>query len=141
MRSLLRLSERVGNFRFWYIMVNFWTIMFFGVITYDFFHHNILDETHVVLAVAGIYCAALAIYSAEKEFRRWHHMHNSMHPGEVYALVWTLFVVSLIVAQIVLHIDYHLPPEIGASYIAVISILALTRESKNMYKKQGKKKE
>ena len=121
-------------------MVNFWTLMFFGVIAYDFFHHNILDESHVVLGVAAIYCAALAIYSAEKEFRRWHHMHSSMHPGEVYAVLWTLFVVVLITAQIVLHIDYHMPPEISASYIAVISILALTRESKNLYKQKAKKK-
>lgn len=139
MRHLLRFSEKIGNFRFWYLVVNFWTVIFYIVIAYDFFHHNILDENNIVLAVAGIYCAALAIYSAEKEFRRWHHMHSSVHPGEVYAIIWTLFIITLIVVQVILHNDYEMPPEVSASYIAVISILALTRESKNLYKKKGRK--
>lgn len=139
MRHLLHFSEKIGNFRFWYLVVNFWTIVFYGAIIYDFLNHNVLDHNNIILAVAGIYCAALAIYSAEKEFRRWHHMHSSMHPGEVYAIIWTVFVVALIIAQVSFGYEYHMPPEVSASYIAVISILALTRESKNLYKKKGKK--
>lgn len=141
MRSLLRFSERIGNFKFWFTVVNFWTFVFFAAIVYDFMTENYLAEHEIILAVAGIYCAALAIYSAEKEFRRWHHMHSSMHPGEVYALIWTAFVVGLVVVQVILHYPYHMPPEVSASYIAVISILALTRESKNLYKKKGRKGE
>lgn len=140
MRSLLRFSEKIGNFKFWFIVVNFWTVVFFAAIATDFFMDNLLDEQGIILGVAGIYCAALAIYSAEKEFRRWHDMHSSMHPGEVYALIWTAFIIILIACQITLHSHYHMPPEVSASYIAVISILALTRESKNLYKKKGKKR-
>lgn len=139
MKDFLLFSERVGNFKFWFTVVNFWTFIFFGAIVYDFMTNNLLAEQEIILAVAGIYCAALAIYSAEKEFRRWHHMHSSIHPGEAYAIIWTVFIVGLIVAQAFLHHEYRMPPEVSASYIAVISILALTRESKNLYKKKGKR--
>jgi hypothetical protein len=89
-----------------------------------------------MIAIAAIYCASLAIYSAEKEFRRWHHMHKSMHPGEFYALIWTVFIILFISTQAYLHLPYKMPAEVSASYIAVISILAITRESKNLYKKR-----
>lgn len=137
---MFRISERLGKFRFWYVVVNFWTLVFFGAIVYDFFTENFLAESDIMIAVAAIYCGALAIYSAEKEFRRWHNMHSSMHPGELYALIWTVFVLLLIMAQAFFHFPYHMPPEVSASYIAVISILAITRESKNLHKKKGSKK-
>jgi uncharacterized membrane protein YhaH (DUF805 family) len=139
MRNLLNISDRIGNFRFWRMITNFWTIVFFCTIVYDFLNRNALDENHIILAVAGIYCASLAIYSAEKEFRRWHHMHDSVHPGEMYTIIWTVFIIALIAAQMFLHLEYKMPPEVSASYIAVITILALTRESKNIYKKKGKR--
>jgi hypothetical protein len=44
--------------------------------------------------------------------------------------------VSLIIGGIYMNKSYHLPAEVSASYIAVISILAITRESKNFYKKR-----
>jgi uncharacterized membrane protein YhaH (DUF805 family) len=136
MKSILRFSERVGNFRFWYTIVNFWTFVFFAAIIYDFLNANVLAESEVILAISGIYCAALAIYSAEKEFRRWHDMHASIHPGELYAVVWTIFILVLIGAHLFYHYPYHMPIEVSASYIAVISILAITRESKNLHKKK-----
>lgn len=139
MKTLLRVSENIGNFRFWRLVVNFWTGVFFTVIVYDFFVGNIFASSDIMVAIAAIYCASLAIYSAEKEFRRWHHMHDSIHPGELYVIIWTAFIVFLIVAQAVIRPDYHMPTEVSASYIAVISILALTRESKNMYKSKGRK--
>ncbi len=139
MKALLRVSENIGNFRFWRLVVNFWTGVFFTAIAYDFFVENVFAQSDIMIAIAAIYCASLAIYSAEKEFRRWHHMHDSIHPGELYVIIWTVFIVFLFAAQAVLHPSYHMPPEVSASYIAVISILALTRESKNMYKRKGRK--
>jgi hypothetical protein len=140
MRLLLNWSDKVGNFRFWRIVVNFWTGVFYVAIVYDYFTENLLAKSDIMIAIAGIYCAALAIYSAEKEFRRWHHMHASMHPGELYVIIWTIFIIALVAAQTMLRLPYHMPAEVGASYIAVISILALTRESKNFFKrKHGRK--
>lgn len=138
MPSLLNFSERVGKFRFWRHVTNFWTVVFFAAIVYDFVTENLLAHSDIMIAVAAIYCASLALYSAEKEFRRWHHVHTTAHPGEVYVVVWTAFVIALIAAQAFLQYDYKMPPEVSASYIAVITILALTRESKNRYKRKGR---
>lgn len=131
--------EKTGTFKVWRIMVNLWMLVFFAAITYDFLHENILAETEILLGVAAIYTALLAIYSAEKEFRRWHNMHSSIHPGEFYAILWTLLVMALIVGAAFHNPSYHMPPEVSASYIAVIGILAITRESKNFYKKKKKR--
>ena len=131
--------KKAGSFSFWRHMVNFWTIIFFIAIIYDFLNANVLSDNEILLAIAAIYTALLAIYSAEKEFRRWHHMHNtSLHPGEVYAIVWTILVLALIVSEVLWNLPYHMPAEVSASYIGVIGILALTRESKNYYKKKNK---
>ncbi len=138
MKALLRISEQIGNFRFWRLVVNFWTGVFFVAIVYDFASHNAFAQSDIMIAIAAIYCASLAIYSAEKEFRRWHHLHDSLHPGEFYVILWTLFIIALFSAQAFFGRDYHyhMPAEVSTSYIAVLSILALTRESKNMYKRK-----
>ncbi len=134
------LLQKFGSFNVWRYLTNFWTFIFFTAILYDFYNDNVLVHSDIMIAIAAIYAAALAIYSAEKEFRRWHHMHeNSMHPGEMYAIVWTVLVVLLILGDTFYNMNYHIPAEISASYIAVISILAITRESKNFYKRKNKK--
>ncbi len=133
MKSVINKLQGLGSFSMWRKVTNFWSLIFFLAIVYDFFEGNILSHNEVLLAIAAIYCASLAIYSAEKEFRRWHNMHDSIHPGEMYAIIWTILIVFLIIGGIVLKLPYHMPPEVSASYIAVISILALTRESKNFY--------
>ena len=132
----LTFIRELGSFNTWRHMVNFWTFVFFTAIVYDFFNANFLAENDVLLGIAGIYGAFLAIYSAEKEFRRWHHMHEGMHPGEVYSIMWTVLVLFIVIASVVLRLPYHMPAEVSASYIAVIGILAITRESKNYYKRK-----
>lgn len=140
MAILIRLSERVGQFGFWRILTSFWTLVFFAAIGYDFLHENVLADNNVILTVAGIYCASLAVYSAEKEFRRWRRYHDSFHPGELYAVLWTLLILVIIGGQALTDISYRMPPEVSASYIAVISILAITRESKTAYRRRRGKK-
>jgi hypothetical protein len=136
MKSLV--LKKAGSFKTWRYVVNFWTVLFFAAIIYDFFNDNILSKNETLLAIAAIYTAFLAIYSAEKEFRRWHHMHSSIHPGEAYAILWTILIICLIVGNVFYNIPYHMPSEVSASYIGVIGILALTRESKNFYKRKNK---
>jgi len=130
--------QKTGSFRSWRTIVNLWSVVFFTAIIYDFFTENSLAHEDVILAISAIYCAALAIYSAEKEFRRWHHMHASIHPGEVYVILWTILMVFIIAGNIAFMPGYHIPAEVSASYVAAITILALTRESKNYYKRRHK---
>ncbi len=119
--------------------MNLWTVVFFAAIFYDYTHENVLADNTALLGIAGVYAAVLAIYSAEKEFRRWHHMHKSIHPGEMYTILWTLLIIVLVVCSALFNVKYRLPSEVSASYIAVITILAITRESKNYYKRTRKK--
>ena len=132
--------QRLGSFGNRRRIVNFWTIIFFAAIIYDFFHDNILSRDEILIAIAGVYTAVLAIYSAEKEFRRWHHAHASIHPREVYSILWTILILGLIGGAVFYNTSYHIPAEVAASYVGVIGILALTRESRNFYKKKVREK-
>jgi hypothetical protein len=138
--SILERLQRLGSFGSRRKTVNFWTFIFFAAIIYDFFNDNIVSKHDILLAIAGVYGALLAIYSAEKEFRRWHKAHKSVHPGEVYSILWTILILFLIVGGIFYRVGYHIPAEVTASYVGVIGILAITRESKNFYKKRQKGK-
>ena len=128
------------NTSFWRTLTNLWTLVFFAAIIYDFITENSLTENHVILGIAAIYGASLAIYSAEKEFKRWHHIYEGRHPGEVYTILWTILIIGIIIANTYMHKDYHLPPEVSASYVVILGILAITQESKNLYKKRKKRK-
>ncbi len=136
MRWLAERLQKMGTLPTWRRLVNFWSVIFFLSIAYDFFTENSLSHNEALLAIAGIYGAALAIYSAEKEFRRWHDMHSSIHPGELYVILWTIIVAALVVGNALYEPTYHIPAEVSATYIGVIGILALTRESRTRYKRK-----
>ena len=123
---------------FWRQLTNFWTLVFFAVIIIDFIYDNALNHADIILPVAVIYSAVLAIYSAEKEFKRWHDHHTGRHPGEVYTILWTVIIIGVFIARFVFHTDYEMPHEVSGVYVVVISILAITKESKALYRK-GKK--
>ena len=119
----------------WRRATNLWSIIFFIVIIADFVGENALDKNGTILFVAVVYTAFLAVYSAEKEFKRWRHYSQKMHPGELYVIIWTLLIIGLLFSTFYLHREYEIPAEVRATYIVVISILAITKESKALYKK------
>ncbi|MEY2664435.1 MAG: hypothetical protein RIT04_243 [Candidatus Parcubacteria bacterium] len=119
----------------WRHLTNFWTIVFFIAIVYDFITDNALDHENIILIISVLYGSALAIYSAEKEFKRWHDSHKTLHPGELYVILWTLLVFGLLIVNIFLEKHYEIPAEVRATYVVVIGILALTKESKHLYKR------
>src|ERR1035437_10830037 len=94
---------------FWRNLTNVWTVIFFAAILYDFHTNNSLDARDILLPIAVIYDAVLAVYSAEKEFRRWHDSHTMIHPGELYIILWTILVFGILGISIVEHTDYHMP--------------------------------
>jgi len=118
----------------WRNLTKFWTIVFFAAIIYDFITHNSLDSSNLLLPIAVIYDAILAIYSAEKEFKRWHDCHETIHPGELYVILWTILIFGLLVLAAIFHQSYHVPAEVSSSYVVVIGILAITKESKHFYR-------
>ncbi|MDB5259524.1 MAG: hypothetical protein JWO73_732 [Candidatus Taylorbacteria bacterium] len=123
---------------FWRRLTNFWTIIFFIVVIADYVMNNALDHDNVILIVSVLYGASLAIYSAEKEFKRWHDCHETMHPGELYVICWTLLVFGILAANVFIQKNYELPAEVRATYVVVVGVLALTKESKHLYRRQKK---
>jgi prolipoprotein diacylglyceryltransferase len=119
----------------WRNLTRVWTVIFFAAIIYDFLTQNSLDSSNLLLPIAVIYDAVLAIYSAEKEFKRWHDCHETIHPGELYVILWTILIFGLLLLSAIFHQSYRVPAEVSSSYVVVIGILAITKESKHFYKR------
>lgn len=119
-------------------LVNFWTVILYGIIIFDFIKDN--HFTEFLGPVCAIYISLLAIYTAEKEFERWHDHNLGRHPGEVYVFGWTILVVVLLILELFNRGSYKIPPEVFTSYVVVLGILAITRKSKNNYLSKKKKK-
>lgn len=120
-----------NDFNFWRYLINFWSIFFFIVIVLDFSYKNAYSSTLNVLAT--VYISVLAIYVSNKEFERWYDKHNSKHPGEVFVVIWSILVFCLFMLDFILKADYQIPNSVISSYIAVLTILVVTRKSKEIY--------
>jgi hypothetical protein len=120
-------------------MTNFWTVITFMLIVENFRLEGSL--AHLLGPVLAIYIAMLAIFSAEKEFERWHFYNKGRHLGEIYVVAWTAFIFGMIAAIYLTGSDYHLESEIFSSYIVVLGILAVTRKSKQIFKELSESKE
>ena len=117
-------------------LINFWTPVLYILIIADFFMRNGLAI--FIGPVCTVYVATLSIFSAEKEFERWHDYNIGRHPGEIYVFIWTLLIATLLVLEVIYHETYTLPESVFATYIVVVGILAITRKSKSNYCKTHK---
>ncbi len=120
-----------NDFDFWRYLINFWSILFFVIIILDFYSKN--AHTDLLNILATVYISALAIYVSNKEFERWYNKHLSKHPGEIFVVFWSILVFCLFVLDFSFQTNYQMPNSVISSYIAVLTILAVTRKSKQMY--------
>lgn len=118
--------------KYWRYLANFWTLVVFIAIIYDFIHDDALSDFLGPLLV--LYIAVLTIYAGAKEFERWHHIHQSRHPGEIFVVAWTVLIFGILLADFILAKPYKLPGEVISAYITVLGILAITQKSKAFYK-------
>ncbi len=121
-----------NEFNFWRYLINFWSVVFFVMIIMDFFAKNAYGDLLSILA--AIYISVLAIYVSNKEFERWYDKHEGQHPGEIFVVIWSALVFCLFFLDFVYQTEYQMPNSIISSYIAVLTILAVTRKSKEMYR-------
>jgi hypothetical protein len=103
-------------------------------IGWDFYKNNGFASFTTPLLV--LYIAVLAIYAGNKEFERWCRVHKSAHPGEVFVIAWTILIILIFILTVILGKPYKISGEIISAYIAVLSILAITRRSKSLYRKK-----
>lgn len=127
----------IKDFKFWRHLINAWSILFFLVVIVDFLTNNACRD--VINVLATLYIAILAIYVSDKEFERWYHRHRSQHPGEFFVIAWTVLIFGLVVSNLIFHEPYEIPGSVISSYIAVLTILAITRKSKELYINKNKK--
>ena len=130
----------IKDFRFWRYLINAWSVLFFAVVVLDLITNNACVELLNVMSM--IYISILAIYVSNKEFERWYNRHNAQHPGEVFVIIWSILMFVLIIFSLLLKNSYQIPAAVISSYIAVLTILAVTRKSKQIYQARhsGKKK-
>ncbi len=118
-------------------LVNLWTFILYISILVDFVMQNRIDG--FLGPICAVYVALLAVYTAEKEFERWHDYNIGRHPGEIYVFIWTVLVVCLLVLEVIYHGSYHVPTEVYTTYIVVVGILAITRKSRSNYLSRRKR--
>ncbi|MEI7451903.1 MAG: hypothetical protein WCK37_01720 [Candidatus Falkowbacteria bacterium] len=129
-------KKLLKSFAFWKYLTNFWTISYFVFIVIDFLLNN---EWEQYLDILGfIYIGVLAIYVGNKEFERWYHKHLAKHPGETFVLVWTALIFILLLATIITKKPYKIPSVVISSYVAVLTILAITEKSKSLFRNKNK---
>ncbi len=124
-------TEPVIKDIFWRYVTNLWCLVCYIFIIYDFLHPEVV--TNILASVLVIYVSLLVIFVGVKEFERWYDSHSGKHPGELFVIGWTLLIIGLFVAKIVLHKqEYVVPEEVLSTYIAVLSIMAITQKSKKL---------
>ncbi len=126
------------SFDFWRYLINIWSILFFTVIVFDFITDN--SSVDLLNLISMVYVGVLTIYVSNKEFERWYHRHHNQHPGEIFVIAWSALIASLIVIDFISKSPYHLPGAVASSYIAVLTILAITRKSKQTYQARYQKR-
>ncbi len=124
-------NDRIFSINLWRYLVNFWTLVIYIVVVVDFFMKNSLVE--FLGPICAIYIALLAVYTTQKEFERWHDENIGKHPGEIYVIIWTVLIITMIVLEIIYHESYKLPSEAFSTYVVVMGILAITRRSRANY--------
>ena len=97
--------------------------------TYEFINGN--PHPHLNTQLTIIYIGVLTIYVGTKEFRRWNDLHQSTRYGELYVILWTALMVIFCLLSVWRPL-LGVSPELAATYIAVLSIFAITHESKHL---------
>jgi len=121
-----------NEFRFWRYLVDFWSFLLFIFVLLDFFYDNSYSDFLNVLSV--VYIGSLAIYSGNKEFERWYDRHESKHPGEIFVVIWSVLMFILFFMSLFKGNVYQIPTSVISTYLAVLTILAVTRKSKQVYR-------
>ncbi|MFZ4632072.1 MAG: hypothetical protein ACOYL8_02595 [Patescibacteria group bacterium] len=120
-----------NDFSFWRTLINLWSIIFFISIILDFFSQNAYQN--ILDVIATVYISSLALYVGNKEFERWYDKYDSKHPGEIFVVIWSVTVFALLGLSFIFKDTYQIPDSVVSSYLAVLTILVLTKKSKKMY--------
>src|SRR3989344_7269443 len=108
------------NERIWRLLSGVWTIVFISFIVFDFFSEGRYE--FLIAPMSAVYLGVLGLYVGTKEFERWYESHRGRHPGEWFVIIWTLIIVGLFTASLILKGEYRVSPDIIADYIMVLTV-------------------
>jgi len=114
--------------------LNFWTFVFVFAFLLDFY--TLGHYSDYLAPIAVIYMGVLAIYVGTKEFERWEQDRMHRHMGETFVLLWTILIFSVTFFNLTLDRRYAIPSEVVATYIGVLGVFAITKESKMLFKRK-----
>lgn len=120
-----------SNDKIWRQLTNLWTFAAMGFFLFDFFTGDQYSGYSAAMSI--IYITILGIYVGTKEFDRWQEKHHSKRHGELFIIFWTAMTFFFIITAIISNGKYRMPSEFTATYIALLSIFALTQRSKFLH--------
>ena len=116
-------------------MVNLWSLVAFIVFILHFFSRGIFETADSMISI--LYPAILTIYATQKEYMRWKS--PSYHPhflGEFYVVIWTAVFIAFVLISTFTRGYYKVTLEMVTTYLAVLSIYAITKKSKELRAKK-----
>lgn len=116
------------------LFLNVWTFMVLPFIVLNFYSRN--AYAYLVVPTAVLYTGLLALYVGTKEFERWYELHHGRHPGDWFVIVWTAVMVVLFASSVALGHEYELHSDVVAIYVAVLTLYAFTRQSKELHRRK-----
>jgi len=119
----------------WRTLINLWSLTALIIFTYEFVNGN--PHPSLTVHMTMIYIGVLTIYVGTKEFRRWHNAHQPSRYGEFYVFTWTMMIITFAVLDVIYE-EMRISHDLAALYISIISIYAITRESKRLHEREGK---
>lgn len=116
---------------------SFWAFITMALFIVEFFY---LQKSDTIANLASIiYIAILGLYVSNKEYNRWSSKNSkTKFWGEYFILLWTLLVFLIIIFA--LGKNLKLPEGLIGTYVAILSIFVLTKESKYLYHRKRFKK-
>lgn len=110
-------------------MANAWAIVAMMIFALDFFFDAFSAGSSLINV---IYPAVLTIYTGSKELNRWQRKKSfrSRFFGEGFVIIWTLLFFAFTIISAFSNGRYRVSLEMVTTYIAVLSIYAVTLKSK-----------
>lgn len=121
------------------LLNNLWTLAFAAFLIVNFMLENRYE--YLVGPLSVIYTGALSLYAGTKEFNRWAEHHVGRHPGEVFVIGWTVMIATFFAVAFITENRHRVSSEVIADYILVLSIFALTRRSKTLFRERTARSE
>ena len=124
--------KRLGQeLSFWKILSNIWGSIAAICFLLTFF--NVYDLSHLLANVTIIYVSILSIFTGLKELSRWKNKQFlSRYHGEVFIILWTVLMLLFILLSAYNENGYQMSTEFTATYLSVLGIFAISRQSKNL---------